>query len=83
MTETIGNAHFCEKVKHKNINRRIEWVHYFLPLLALDNFASQIYFTSGDHFMLQSLNGIEKSHGNIIALYCRNSQMQNKMRLLE
>jgi len=39
--------------------------------------------TSGDHFMLQSLNGIEKSHGNIIALYCRNSQMQNKMRLLE
>ena len=47
MTETIGNAHFCEKVKHKNINRRIEWVHYFFTALALDSFASQIYLRQG------------------------------------
>ena len=57
------STHLCDEAEHKNINRRIEWIHLFifLPPPALDNFATQVYYMPGDHFMLQSIIGIERT----------------------
>ena len=56
------DTHLCDKAEHKNISRRIEWIHFFFSLPpALGNFASQVYYMPGDHFMLQSIIGIERT----------------------
>lgn len=61
MTQTIATLICATKQSIKTEIGELSGYIFFSLLPALGNFASQVYYMPGDHFMLQSIIGIERT----------------------